>query len=329
MTADLVYVVAGGSLLLADRAAGAAGPLGGLRADGAGGRRMLIGLTPLPDGLPLDPQDNRAAIEHVTELAVIVALMGVGLALDRPLSSRDRARGGVGADLAAARSGCRCASRRSPCSGGGRPGPGRRAPARRGAGADRPRPGLGRPGRRAADRRPRGRRGRRGPVHPDLRGRAQRRPGLPVRLRRDPAGDRGRGPALGAGVGRVLPVAKVVIGVLAGMRSGGCSPTSRSVAQPVPAGRRARRVAAGARRAGLGVRRRRGRRRLRLPVGLRLRDDVPLRRAHPRLPRGHARGGRAARAAADPVRAAGARHRADPRAARPAWTGAASPSGSP
>ena len=35
---------------------------------------MLIGLTPLPDDLPLDPQANRAAIEHVTELVVIVAL---------------------------------------------------------------------------------------------------------------------------------------------------------------------------------------------------------------------------------------------------------------
>jgi sodium/hydrogen antiporter len=38
--------------------------------------------------MPLDPQENRATIEHVTELAVIVALMGVGLALDRPLQLR-------------------------------------------------------------------------------------------------------------------------------------------------------------------------------------------------------------------------------------------------
>ncbi|HEY9252375.1 MAG TPA: cation:proton antiporter, partial [Nocardioides sp.] len=49
---------------------------------------MLIGLTPLPDGLPLDPQANRVAIEHATELVIIVALMGVGLALDRPLELR-------------------------------------------------------------------------------------------------------------------------------------------------------------------------------------------------------------------------------------------------
>ncbi len=88
MTADLVYVVAGASLLLAivlpdllDRWAVSAPMV-------LVGVGMLIGLTPLPDGLPLDPQVNRAAIEHVTELVVIVALMGVGLALDRPLELR-------------------------------------------------------------------------------------------------------------------------------------------------------------------------------------------------------------------------------------------------
>ena len=30
------------------------------------GLGMLLGLTPLPDDLPLSPQDNRAAIEHIT-----------------------------------------------------------------------------------------------------------------------------------------------------------------------------------------------------------------------------------------------------------------------
>ncbi len=91
MTADLVYVVAGGSLLLAivlpellDRWAVSAPMV--LVAVGIG-----IGLTPLPDGMPLDPQAYRATIEHVTELAVLVALMGVGLALDRPLQPRSRA----------------------------------------------------------------------------------------------------------------------------------------------------------------------------------------------------------------------------------------------
>lgn len=88
MTADLVYVVAGASLLLAivlpallDRWAVSAP----IVLVGVG---LLLGLTPLPDGLPLDPQENRATIEHVTEVVVIVALMGVGLAIDRPLRPR-------------------------------------------------------------------------------------------------------------------------------------------------------------------------------------------------------------------------------------------------
>ena len=90
MTADLVYLVAGVCLLLAivlpallDRWAISAPMV--LVAVG-----IALGFTSLPDGMPLDPQENRAAIEHVTELAVLVALMGVGLALDRPLSFRDR-----------------------------------------------------------------------------------------------------------------------------------------------------------------------------------------------------------------------------------------------
>ena len=91
MTADLVYLVAGASLLLAivlpellDRWAVSAPMV-------LVGVGLLIGFTPLPDGMPLDPQENRATIEHVTELVVLVALMGVGLALDRPLELRRRA----------------------------------------------------------------------------------------------------------------------------------------------------------------------------------------------------------------------------------------------
>lgn len=91
MTADLVYLVIGASLLLAivlpvllHRWA-VSSPMV-LVAVG-----VLLGLTPLPDGMPLDPAQNRALIEHVAELVVIVALMGVGLALDRPLQLRNRA----------------------------------------------------------------------------------------------------------------------------------------------------------------------------------------------------------------------------------------------
>ncbi len=49
---------------------------------------MLIGLLPLPDDVRLMPQDHRVLTEHLTETCVIVALMGVGLAIDRPLRWR-------------------------------------------------------------------------------------------------------------------------------------------------------------------------------------------------------------------------------------------------
>ncbi len=88
MKADLVYVVCGVALLMAvllppllHRWAVSAP----LVLVGAG---MVLGLTPLPDGIPLDPVVHRVGVEHVTELAVIIALMGVGLALDRPLDPR-------------------------------------------------------------------------------------------------------------------------------------------------------------------------------------------------------------------------------------------------
>jgi NhaP-type Na+/H+ and K+/H+ antiporters len=51
---------------------------------------MAIGMAPLPSGLSLDPVDVRPVVERLTEITVLVALMGVGLALDRPFSFRDR-----------------------------------------------------------------------------------------------------------------------------------------------------------------------------------------------------------------------------------------------
>jgi NhaP-type Na+/H+ or K+/H+ antiporter len=88
MTADLVYLVVGLSLFLAivlpallDRWAISAPMV--LLVVG-----VALGFTALLDGVPVDPAENRALIEHVTELAVIVSLMGVGLALDRPLDLR-------------------------------------------------------------------------------------------------------------------------------------------------------------------------------------------------------------------------------------------------
>lgn len=44
----------------------------------------LIGLMPLPDGLTLSPEVHSTFVLHLTEATVLVALMGVGLALDRP-----------------------------------------------------------------------------------------------------------------------------------------------------------------------------------------------------------------------------------------------------
>ena len=51
---------------------------------------MAIGLAPLPSGLSIDPVDVRPTVQRLTEITVLVALMGVGLALDRPFSFRNR-----------------------------------------------------------------------------------------------------------------------------------------------------------------------------------------------------------------------------------------------
>lgn len=95
MPGGLVYLVGGVALLLAvllpavlDRAwISTPVVLVGLGA--------ILGYLPLPDGFFFDPVDQRATIEHITELTVIVALMGVGLALDRPLQWRERADWGA------------------------------------------------------------------------------------------------------------------------------------------------------------------------------------------------------------------------------------------
>lgn len=46
----------------------------------------LVGVLPFSDGVALFPKDHPQVTEHLAELTVIVALMGVGLALDRPLN---------------------------------------------------------------------------------------------------------------------------------------------------------------------------------------------------------------------------------------------------
>lgn len=88
MTADAVYLVGGMALLLGvllpallSRIALSAPIV--LLAVG-----YLIGLLPTPGGEPVTPVENLALTEHLTEFCVIVALMGVGLAIDRPLLLR-------------------------------------------------------------------------------------------------------------------------------------------------------------------------------------------------------------------------------------------------
>ncbi|MGL4743435.1 MAG: cation:proton antiporter, partial [Dermatophilaceae bacterium] len=90
MTVDVVYLALGAALLLAVVLPQAlhrwalSAPIV-LVAVG-----MVLGLLPGADAVTPDPVGDRALVEHVTELTVIVALMGVGLALDRRLDLRDR-----------------------------------------------------------------------------------------------------------------------------------------------------------------------------------------------------------------------------------------------
>ncbi len=86
MSTELFYLLGGGSLLLAvvlpvalSRIAVSAPMV--LLAVGA-----LIGLLPTFEGMDVSPVDHREFTEHLTEFTVLIALMGVGLALDRGLS---------------------------------------------------------------------------------------------------------------------------------------------------------------------------------------------------------------------------------------------------
>lgn len=88
MTAAAVYFLLGVSLLLATvlpqvtRRIAVSPPMA-LVALG-----MLFGLLPMVDSADLEPQAHHALITHVTEFTVLVALMGVGLAIDRVLDVR-------------------------------------------------------------------------------------------------------------------------------------------------------------------------------------------------------------------------------------------------
>ena len=82
---DALYLVAGFAILLAAvlpsvLSRRAISPPIVLLAAGMG-----IGLLPVGGDTFLDPIEHRAVVEPVTQFAVLLALMGVGLALDRPL----------------------------------------------------------------------------------------------------------------------------------------------------------------------------------------------------------------------------------------------------
>ena len=85
MSTNVVYLIAGAALLLASvlpsvlRRWAASAPMVLL------GVGLLLGLLPTPAGLNLDPVEVRPIVERTAEVAVLIALMGVGLALDRPL----------------------------------------------------------------------------------------------------------------------------------------------------------------------------------------------------------------------------------------------------
>lgn len=88
MTSELVYVLAGGSLLLA-----VVLPLALARVAVSAPMVLLlvgvlVGLQPMFQGEYVRPAGHREFTEHLTEFTVLVALMGVGLALDRPLDVR-------------------------------------------------------------------------------------------------------------------------------------------------------------------------------------------------------------------------------------------------
>lgn len=90
MSINLIYLIAGVAMFLAavlpsvlDRYAVSAAMV--LLVLG-----MAIGLLPLPAGMRLDPVAIRPQVERVTEFTILVALMGVGLAIDRTFAWRSR-----------------------------------------------------------------------------------------------------------------------------------------------------------------------------------------------------------------------------------------------
>lgn len=86
MSPDLVYLVGGAALLL-----GVVLPTALSRVALSAPIVLVVvgaGIGMLPGSSTISPVGHRALTEHLTEFSVLVALMGVGLALDRPLQLR-------------------------------------------------------------------------------------------------------------------------------------------------------------------------------------------------------------------------------------------------
>ena len=236
MNPDLVYLIGGAALLLGvvlptalSRVALSAPIV--LVVVGAG-----IGL--LPGSSRVSPIEHRALTEHLTEFSVLVALMGVGLALDRPLKLRSWATWRawmstwrlllIGMPLAIAATFLHRPGRDGPR-------PGRRAARGRGPRADRPRARRRRAGGGAEHRhggRGGGRRDRRegrGALRAHLRGRDSTtawpsRSSTP-RSSSPPSAASRRGACAGSAGSSSARPSSVSWSV---PRRGGCSPRSRS-----------------------------------------------------------------------------------------------------
>lgn len=87
ITGDIVYLVLGAGLLLAAALPRLTNRRAVSAAMGFVGVGLLVGLTRIPAPV-IDPEASAEVTRRLTEVSVIVALMGVGLAIDRPLRWR-------------------------------------------------------------------------------------------------------------------------------------------------------------------------------------------------------------------------------------------------
>ncbi len=88
MRPELVYLLLGAALLLASVLPSALHRYALSAPIVLVGTGMAFGFLPGTQALMLDPVASRTVIEHLAEATVLVALMGVGLAIDRPLRWR-------------------------------------------------------------------------------------------------------------------------------------------------------------------------------------------------------------------------------------------------